>query len=235
MFSTNGPLTTNAALYRAPGFDPEKDFEPLVLVCKSPVLVVASLAMPVKSIAELVAHAKREPGKLSAGTGGHGTAAHFALAELNKAAGLDILHVPYRGAVPALADVASNTIQVVVGDPVAVQPFMQAGKVRVLAVSGAARLAGFPDIPTVAESGLPGFDVAAWLAITAPRGLPPEIAGKVAGAINAILKEPQFQKTFVDQGFDPVPPMEPAAVAAFVRQELPRWKQRVHDAGLEIQ
>jgi tripartite-type tricarboxylate transporter receptor subunit TctC len=235
MFSTNGPLTTNAGLYRTLGFDPEKDFDGVVLVCKSPTLLVTSLVLPANNVPELIALAKKEPGKLSAGTGGHGTAAHFALAEMNKLAGIDIVHVPYRGAVPALADLSSNSLQIVIADPVAVLPFMQSAKVRVLAVTDAQRLAGLPDIPTIAEGGMPGFDVAAWVAITAPKGTPRENIEKLNVAINAMLKEPAFRQRLIEQGFNPVDAIPPAAVDRYVRAELPRWRQRVIDAGLEMQ
>jgi tripartite-type tricarboxylate transporter receptor subunit TctC len=235
MLSTNGPLTTSVALFRSLGFDPERDFDPIAIICKSSTLIASSLGLDVRTVADVVAMAKKEPGKLSMGTGGHGTGGHFTLAGLNKMAGVEILHVPYRGSVQANADLAGGSIQLVSSDSVAMLPLIQAGKIRALATAGAQRLAQLPDVPTVAETALPGFDVSQWVAVTAPRGTPADIVEKLNTTINAVLVDRQYKQKVVDQGCNPTGPMSPDAVGAFIRQELPLWTQRVRDAKLEVQ
>jgi tripartite-type tricarboxylate transporter receptor subunit TctC len=169
------------------------------------------------------------------GTGGHGTGGHFTLAELNKMAGIDILHVPYRGSTQANADLAGGSIQLVSSDSTAMMPLIRAGKIRPLASAGAQRLALLPDVPTVAESAIPGFDVSLWVAVSAPKGTPTDIVNKINTTINSILAQPQYQERAVQQGCNPPTPMSAGEVGDFIKSEVPRWVQRVRDAKLEVQ
>jgi tripartite-type tricarboxylate transporter receptor subunit TctC len=229
LFSTNGPLTVNVGLFPSMGFDPARELDPIALICENSTLIASSLDFPVKTVADVIALAKKEPGKLTMGTGGHGTGGHFTLADIN------IAHVPYRGSVQANTDLAGGSIPLVSSDAVAMVPLFRAGKIRVLAAAGAQRLAQLPDVPTVAETGLPGFDIALWAAVSAPAGTPPAIINKLNTTINSILDSPEYKQRALDQSCNPTNSLLPDAVRAFIRKELPLWVQRVHDAKLEIQ
>jgi tripartite-type tricarboxylate transporter receptor subunit TctC len=235
LFSTNGPLTINVALFPTMGFDPQRELDPVAILCTSSTLIASSLNFEAKSVADVIAMAKKEPGKLSMGTGGHGTGGHFTLAELNKLAGVDIVHVPYRGSTQANADLAAGTIPLVSSDPTAMMPLIQAGRIRALAAAGAERLGQLPHLPTVSETAIPRFDVTQWAAVSVPAGTPVDVVNKLNATINAILENAESRQRVTAQGCNPTSAMTPDAVRAFIRKEVPLWVQRVHDAKLEIQ
>jgi tripartite-type tricarboxylate transporter receptor subunit TctC len=235
MVSTNGPLTTNVGMFKSLDYDPLHDFESVSLICKSATLIASNIAFNVKNLADVIALAKQEPGKLSMGTGGNGTGGHFTWAELNKMANIDIVHIPYHGSVAANVDLASGAIPLASSDPTAMLPLIASGKIRPLASAGAQRLAQFPDVPTVAESAIPGFDISLWIAVSAPAGTPSAVVDKLNRTITSILDEPQSKERLISQGCNPIGPMQPSAVADFIRAEVPRWVQRVRDAHLEVQ
>lgn len=235
MVSTNGPLTTNVGMFKSLDYDPLHDFDSVALICKSSTIIASSLALDVKSVADVIAQAKASPGRLSMGTGGNGTGGNFTLAELNKLAGIDIVHVPYHGSVAANVDLASGAIPLVSSDVTAMLPLIASHKIRPLATAGTQRLAQLPNLPTVAETAIPGFDISLWVAVSAPRGTPREVIDKLNATITAILNEPQIKERVIGQGCNTVEPMSPQAVSNFVRAEVPRWVQRVRDAHLEVQ
>lgn len=235
MVSTNGPLTTNVGMFKSLDYDPLHDFDSVALICKSATVIAANSSFQAKTLKDVIALAKQEPGKLSMGTGGNGTGGHFTLAELNKMASIDIVHIPYHGSVAADTDLAGGAIPLASSDPTAMLPLIASGRIRPLASAGAQRLKQLPDVPTVAESAIPGFDISLWVAISAPHGTPPDIVNKLNTSITAILDEPQSRERLIGQGCDPVGPMPPPAVADFIRAEVPRWVQRVRDAHLEVQ
>jgi tripartite-type tricarboxylate transporter receptor subunit TctC len=181
-------VVNNRFMYRNISFDTDRDFVPVVLISKTPIVLVASHATGLKSLAALIDRAKADPGKLNLGTPGHGTAAHITAELLQRLAGFKLTHVPYRGSAPMIADLLGDQINVV-SDLLPTQiPQLKAGKYAGIAVTGAARSAALPELPTVAESGFPGFEATSWNALLAPAGTPPEVIGKLNTLINAYLK-----------------------------------------------
>jgi tripartite-type tricarboxylate transporter receptor subunit TctC len=232
LLSTNSPLTTNLALYRSLKYDPLSDFEPVIVACSSTLTVVVNPTLQVKSIADLIALAKAKPGQLNAGTSGRGTTAHLSLAQFNKRAGVELTHVPYRGGVPSLQAALTGEIQVTFSDIVPALPLIRDNKVRALAVTGLQRTSVAPDIATLNESGLPGFDITAWVAMMAPKGTPRDIVQKLNVTINQILKEPQMREKITAMGMD-ITGNSPEEFSQFLKTEIVRWKGIVVDAGIQ--
>jgi tripartite-type tricarboxylate transporter receptor subunit TctC len=234
LISTNSPLTTNLALYPSLSYKPLRDFEPIILAGENPLVLAANPKLPVKSVKELIALAKEKPGQLNAGTSGNGSTGHLSLATFNKQAGVSITHVPYRGGVPSVTAAMSGEVQLVFSDIVPVIPQIRDNRLRALGQTGLHRARIAPDIPTLDESGLPGFNITAWIGAVAPKGTPVDIVQKLNGQIERALKDPQFAEQISAIGIDPLG-STPDEFAAFLRNEVPRWKQIVQDAGVKIE
>lgn len=233
MMGTIGVMAINPSMYKGVRFDPLKDYTPVArLVSFSNVLVVHP-SLPVKSVKELVAYAKANPGKLRYGSPGAGGSPHMAMVVFGQMTGTDLVHVPYKGAAPALTDLMGGHIDLAFSDPLLTLPHVQAGKVRALAVSGSTRLASQPDIPTVAEAGVPGYAVSGWLGIVAPTGTPPDRVEKLNAAFNQALAVPEVRAKLVEQG-SAVIPGTPQEFGEFVHGEYHRWKKVVNDAKLTV-
>jgi tripartite-type tricarboxylate transporter receptor subunit TctC len=235
MLTTTGPLAINTALFHSLDFDPQKDFDPVALVCMGATLIASSIEFPATRLSDVIALARSEPGKLSMGTGGVGTGGHFILAELNKMAGIEITQIPYRGSMQAVADLAGGAVPVAATDATAMLPLITGGKIRPLAAAGAKRLPQLPDIPTVAEAALPGFDVTPWIAVATPHGTPAEAIKTLNSEIYTVMGDSKVKGAMVDLACNPVPTMSTSEVAAFIRKEIPIWAQRVRDAHLDVQ
>ena len=233
MLSTNSPLTTNPYLYKSLGYD-YTDFEPIVLVAEGAVAVIYNPALPVKTVQELIAYAKQNPGKLSTASAGSGSLGHFLVAELKREYGMELVHVPYKGGVPAAAAVASGEVQLGFIDPGASAPFMRENRIRALAVTSSRRSSTIPDIPTLKELGVPGFEVAAWVAMTGPKGIPKDVVNKINADARAALRDPVVRQRLIASGVEPIDGGSPADLGDFMRKEAPRWQQRVKDAALKV-
>jgi tripartite-type tricarboxylate transporter receptor subunit TctC len=230
--ATSGTMMANRFLYRALPFDPDRDFAPITLVSIVPNLIVVHPSVPARTLAELIAHAKANPGAVHYGSGGAGTTLHLAAAMLAQRAGLDMVHVPYRGGAPAALDLVSGKIQMIASPTMEVLPQVRAGQLRALAVTTAERLPLLPDIPTVAEQ-LPGFEVVLWNGLVAPAGTPaPAIARLSAAAQEALGSEPLGTR-LIEQGSVPRP-MPPEAFAAFLRAEAPKFAEIVRVSGARL-
>jgi tripartite-type tricarboxylate transporter receptor subunit TctC len=232
--STNSPLTTNLALYHSLGYEPLRDFEPVILAGENSLVLAASLKLPVKNVAELIALAKSRPGELNAATSGNGSTAHLSLAAFNKSAGVSITHVPYRGGALSLTAALSGEVQLVFSDIVPAAPLVLDNRLNGLAMTGLRRAAVAPDIPTLDESGLRGFSITAWIGLVVPKGTPNEIVQKLNLEVGRALKDPEFVGQISKLGIDPIG-STPDEFAAFLRQEIPRWKQIVQDAGAKLE
>jgi tripartite-type tricarboxylate transporter receptor subunit TctC len=232
LLSTNSPLTTNVAVFKTLNYDPLKDFAPVIVAGENALALAIDPKLPVKTVDELIALAKTEPGQLIGASSGNGATSHLALAAFDKMAGVNITHVPYRGGVPSLTAVISGEAQLVFADVVPTLPMIRDGRVRVLATTGLNRSAVTPEIPTLNELGLTGFDVTAWIAMVAPKGTPQATIDKLNGEINAILKDADFRAQIIKIGIDPLGDT-PEQFAALLREQLPIWKQRAVDAGLQ--
>jgi len=232
--STNSPLTTNLALYPSLGYDPLRDFEPVILAGENSLVLAANPKLPVTNIKDLIALAESEPGKLNCATSGNGSTAHLSLATFDKEAGVSIAHVPYRGGVPSLMAAVSGEVQLVFSDIVPTIPQIRDNRLNALGQTGLRRAQIAPDIPTLDQSGLPGFDITAWIGVVAPEGTPGDIVQKLNGEIGRSLKDPEFAAKISAIGIDPIG-STPAEFSAFLRKEIPRWKQIVQDADVKVE
>ena len=222
------------SLYEKLPFDALKDFTPIAMVAYGPLLVVVHPALPVRNIAELIAYAKANPGKLSYGTAGSGTSVHVAVEMFKKMAGVDMVHVPYKGSGPAMLDLIGGQTQLMMDVMPSALPQVKAGKIRVLAVTGSKRLPEMPDVPTVAESGLPGFDVAAWWGVLGPAGIPRPIVDKLNTTINRMLENADMRQSLAARGLDPAP-MSPAEFDRIMRQDAARFGAVVKEVGIRAE
>ena len=231
-----GALSThavNVSLYSKLPYDPVRDFAPITLVATTPNVLVVNSAFPVNSVPELIAYAKAHPGALSFGSGSNGSAGHLA-GELFKAeAGVDMVHVPYKGAAPALQALLAGDTQLMFDNLANSMPQLKAGKLKALAVTTARRSALAPDLPTLAESGLPGFDIYTWWGFMAPAGTAPEVIAKWNAEVTRILGTPEMKAFFAQQGAEPAP-TSPDQFAALIRSEIPKYARIIKASGAKV-
>jgi tripartite-type tricarboxylate transporter receptor subunit TctC len=233
LMGNNSILATNAALYKKINFDAEKDFAPISLVGSQANILVVNPNVPAKTMAELIALLRASPGKFNYASSGHGAAAHLA-AELFKAeAKVDIVHVPYKGAAPALTDVIAGHVQLMFATAASVVPHIQSGKVRALAVTTPKRTAVFPELATVDELGLKGFDATTWHGLVAPAKTPKDVLVKLHKATVEALNDEQVRKSLVDLGVDVVG-NSPEEFAAYIKAEIPKWTKIVQASGAKL-
>jgi tripartite-type tricarboxylate transporter receptor subunit TctC len=232
--ATNAPLTINVTAYQNIKYDPLRDFVPITVTGENPILLVAHPTLPVSSVRELIALAKAKPGELAAGTSGLGTTAHLSLAQFNKLAGVDVRHIPYRGGVPSLTAVVAGEVPFAFSDNVPAMPLVRDGRLKALASTGQRRSGISPDVPTMVEAGLPGFDIVATSWFAAPGGTPMDIVRKLNRETLQALNDPEFRDKLRTMGLDPLG-LTPEEAAAFLRSELPRWKAIVTDAGVKLE
>jgi tripartite-type tricarboxylate transporter receptor subunit TctC len=206
---------------KAPPYDPLVDFTPVARVGRGPLLLVAPPRLAERSIAEVVAAARREPAKWTFATSSLGSAGHLATLEFNRLAGLDIPIAPYRGSAPGLADVAAGNVQLMLDPILATLPLARGGQVKALAITTAARSAIAPDIATTAEAGMPGLEFASWYGIWGPKGLPREIVGRINAEMQQVMADPAVVRRLTDLGFEPVAE-SPEAFASFIEGDVAR-------------
>jgi len=230
LISSNTTFTLNPALKPSLPYDPLKSFEALGIVGEIPLVLIANAKTPVNSVQELVALAKREPGKLSYGSFGYGTTAHFAGEMFKAAADVDILHVPYNGSSPAMKDLLANQIPIAVDTNVPVVPQVEAGTIKALAVTSARRLPALPNVPTFAEAGYPTVDLTSWIAIVTPRGLPAPVRDTLVKAMAAATQtgKADLEKAGLTVRFE-----EPSAYDARVGKELPAMRALAQKANMK--
>jgi tripartite-type tricarboxylate transporter receptor subunit TctC len=232
--STNSPLTTNLALYPSLGYEPLRDFEPVILAGENSLVLAANPQLPVKTVKDLIALAKQKPGELNAATSGNGSTGHLSLATFNKQAGVSIAHVPYRGGLPSLQAAIAGEVPLVFSDIVPAMPQIRDNRLTALGQTGLRRAQIAPDIPTLDESGLPGFSITAWIGVVVPQGTPNDIVQKLNLEIGRALKDPEFARQISAIGIDPIG-STPDEFAAFLRKEIPRWKRIVQEAGVKLE
>jgi tripartite-type tricarboxylate transporter receptor subunit TctC len=228
----SGSLAISPTIYKKLPYDPTKDFAPLLLSAKIPFFLVVNPSLPVRSVSELVAYAKQNPGKLSFASGGAGSPHHL-YAELFKSlTGIEMTHVPYKGSAPALTDVIAGHVPLLFSDPVPSLPVIRDGKVRALGVTTAARSPSAPEIAPIAESGVPGFDVAGWGMIVAPAGTPAPVVARLNAELNKVAALPDVQQQIVKLGMIPGGTAPPEKLQGFINSEIERWGKVVQQAGL---
>jgi tripartite-type tricarboxylate transporter receptor subunit TctC len=231
-----GALSThavNVSLYDKMPYDPVRDFVPITLVATTPNVLVLNPTLPVKSVPELVAYAKAHPGGLSFGSGSNGSAGHLAGELFKSEAGVDMVHIPYKGAAPALQALLAGDTQLMFDNLANSMPQLKAGRLKALAVTTAKRSALIPELPTLAETGLPGFDIYTWWGFMAPAGTPKEIIAKWNAEVTRILGTPEMKAFFAQQGAEPAP-TTPEQFAALIRSEIPKYAKIVKASGAKV-
>jgi tripartite-type tricarboxylate transporter receptor subunit TctC len=220
----------NASVYSKLPYDPIKDFEPVTLLATQPNMLVVNPSLPVKNVAELIALLKANPDKYSFSTSGNGTSAHLAGELFKSMTGTKMQHVPYKGSPQALTDAMSGQVSMSFDNINTAYVQVKAGKLRALAVTTAKRSSAAPEVPTMAEAGLPGYELGSWHGVFAPAGTPKDIVAKLNAGIVKALQAPDLRQKLQDLGIDPVG-SSVAAFAAFVKAEVPKWAKVVKDAG----
>jgi tripartite-type tricarboxylate transporter receptor subunit TctC len=226
-----GTLAVNPTLYSKLAYNPVKDFDPITLIAKLPNLMAVNPTVPAKTVAQLVALAKSNPGKLSYGSGGVGGAGHLATEYFRLLTKINIVHVPYRGTGLAVIDVISGQLDMVMAGVPAIVPHTRTGKLRALGVSSLTRLSILPDIPTIAESGAPGYDATQWYGILTPAGTPKAILASLHAGLEKALATPSLRERFAADGAEPFTTTS-EEFAAYMKREIARWAPVIRKAGL---
>ena len=224
----------NPSLYAKIPYDPQKDFVPVALVAQVPNVLVVNPALPVQSVKELIAYAKANPGSLSFGSGSTGSTGHLAGELFKTMAGVDMVHIPYKGGAPAMQDLLAGQTQLMFDNLANALPQVKAGKLRAIAVTTVARAPSVPELPTIAESGLPGFDLTTWFGIFAPAGTPPEVVAKLNAEIAKALSAKDLAERLAAMGTVPPENNTPERFAAFVRSEAAKYARVVKDSGARV-
>jgi tripartite-type tricarboxylate transporter receptor subunit TctC len=233
LLGQSGPIAINPGIYPKLPYDPEKDLMPVSMTTSYPYVLVVNPSLGVKTVAELVALAKSKPGQLNYGTAGVGASNHLVTELFDSKAGIKMTHIPYRGTSLAVADLIAGQVQVVFADPVSALSQVRAGTLTALAVTSKERSPVAPDLPTIAESGYPGFDAIAWHGIMAPAGTPPAIIDRLNAEILKALRDPETAKLIEQQAIQVVG-NSPKAFADFIKQDIVLWKDVAHEAKVEV-
>ncbi len=231
LMGASGPQAIGPHLLVKPPYDAIRDFTAITLVSYSPMMLVVHPSVKANSVSELIAFAKANPGKLTFGSYGPGTMAQLAGELFKTMAAIDIVHVPYKGSAPAMADLLGGQISMMFDTVITSLPHVKAGKLRALAVTGKKHSEAVPDLPTVAEAGLPGFEAVSWIGLMGPRGLPPEITKRLNSETVAILRDPQVRQRLITSGAEPAETTA-AEFGALMQSELKKWGTVVKTAGL---
>ena len=229
-----GSHAVNVSLFKSIPFDPIKDFAPIAHVLDAEGLLVVNPSVNANSVREILEMARAQPGKLSYASGGLGTTSHLAGELFKSTAKVDIVHVPYKGNSPAITDLLGGQTQMSFATMPTVLPHVKAGKLRAIASIGLARTVALPDVPTVAESGLPGFEVSNWIGLFAPAGTPPEIVAKLNAEVQKIMRSPDVQRRLEAEGARFIP-TTPGQFAAFQKDELVKWAKIIKDANIKAE
>jgi len=223
----------NASLYSSLPYDPVKDFVPITLIARVPNMLVVNNDIPAKNVAELIKLMKANPGKWSFASSGNGTSQHLSGELFKGMAGVEMQHIPYKGSPPALNDVMGGQVSMTFDNITTAWALAKGGKLRALAVTTASRSPVAPDVPTLAESGLPGYEIGSWQGVFAPAGTPPDIVKRLNAEIVKIIKSPDVQKKLIDLGAEPVGD-SPEQFAAFVKTEVVKWGDVVKKSGAKV-
>ena len=233
LYGTNGTHAINHALYKSPGFDPRRDFEPVSRFTRIAAIVAIRPGLQVNTMGELLQMARSQPGKLTFASAGNGTTSHLAGEILRAQANIDILHVPYKGGAPAMTDLLGGRVDFMIDVVPNTGPQVRSGRLRGLAVSTAQRVESFPELPTIAESGVAGFDVSAWDGLWAPARTPRPIVDKLNAAVRKALADPELRAALVSRASDPSP-TSPEELGRFVASEMERWGSAVKRSGAQV-
>ena len=228
--ATSSTLAFNPSVYKKLAYDPLVDFSPISLIAAVPFVLVVNPSVPVNSLADLVRLAKARPGELSYGSGGMGAPHHIYMELLRSMTGIDIKHIPYRGGGPALNDVVAGHVPIMFGDVAQVTGLVREGRLKALGVTVSRRIETIPEVPTLIEAGLAGYDANSWQSMVAPANVPPRIVAAVNAALNGVLAEPATKERFAKLGMQPLS-STPADFGAYIRAEIQKWAPIIKAAG----
>jgi tripartite-type tricarboxylate transporter receptor subunit TctC len=234
LFNTIGPIAVNISMYDKLPFDPVKDFAPITLVAKVPNILVVHPAVPVRSVEELIAYARKNPGKLRYGSPGSGTSNHLSAELLNTMTGISMLHIPYKSSAQMTTDVMGGQVEVVFHNAPVLLPHVKSGALRGLAVTSLQRLASVPELPTMAESGVPGYEVTAWFGFLAPAGTPQAVISKVHADVAKAIAMPDVRERMTAQAAEPIG-STPQEYASFIAAEIAKWSKIVKASGAKVE
>jgi tripartite-type tricarboxylate transporter receptor subunit TctC len=227
-------LAINPIMYKKVSYDPLRDFAPITQAASLANVLVVHPSLPVKSVAELIAYAKQRPGQLNFASAGIGTSPQMSVELLKSMAGIDMVHIPYKGTSPGVVDLLAGQVSLMAPNLLTALPHIKAGKLRALAVTSAKRSEGLPDVPTVAESGLPGYDSTQWYGVLAPAGTSRQIVARLHDEIVRALRAPEVMQRLAADGAEPVG-STPEEFAAFIKSEINKWARVASAAGIRAE
>jgi tripartite-type tricarboxylate transporter receptor subunit TctC len=235
LFTPAGTFVNNPFLYSRLPYDAAKDFAPVVMCCTLAQAIVVHPSLNVGSLQELIALAKAKPGVLTYASTGRGSTVHINMEAFRQLADIDIVHVPYKGSAPAITDLIAGRVSMTVVIFGVVQDYLRAGRLKALAVGAARRASMFPEVPTAAEAGLPGYDASAWIGLFAPSGTPPEIVSKLNLEVRRVIANPQFsERWLVGAGLEPPSVGSPEQFDEFIRADMKRWAKIIKASGARL-
>ncbi|OGA47143.1 MAG: hypothetical protein A3F74_27740 [Betaproteobacteria bacterium RIFCSPLOWO2_12_FULL_62_58] len=229
-----GPIAVNISLYRKLPYDPVKDLAPVTLVAQAPQVLVAHPSLPAQTVQQLIRLAKSKPGQLTFGSPGAGSGGHLTMELFKTITGLDLVHVPYKGAAPALTDLLGGQITLMLSSTIGSQRYVKDGKLKALAVTGRSRSSALPEVPTMIESGLDRFESTSWFGVLAPAGTPREIISRLSDEITKILRMQDVRSRLASLGAEPSG-KAPDEFAAYIKTEIAKWGKVIKNAGIEPQ
>ncbi|HET7362881.1 MAG TPA: tripartite tricarboxylate transporter substrate binding protein [Burkholderiales bacterium] len=225
----------NPILHKSLPYDGLRAFTPITLLVRFPWVIALHPSVPATSFQEFVAYARAHPGAISYGSFGTGSSGHISVAYLKNLLGIDIVHVPYKGAGPAVTDLLAGQIQMMMVTPLLVEPHARAGKLRLIAAATPRRIPRLPDLPTVAESGAPGYEAGTWFALAGPAGMPREVTDAIYADVSKVLREPAFKERYIDKQWFEVVANPPEDFAAFLQKDYERWEKLIRLSGVKVE
>ena len=234
LVAPDSPITANPHLFSKLSYDPIKDLTPIIVLCRITPVMVINAEVPAKSVSELIALMKAKPGTLNYGSYGIGSYSHLSMEDFKQRTGTDIVHIPYRGAAPAANALLANTVSMLLLNLSSIEAHEKTGKVRILAAAGAKRAAALPNLPTIAEAGVPGFSTTAWFALFGPAKMPPELVAKIHADVTKVLDAPQTREFFQKNSFERVD-LSPAQFSRLIADDSKHWGALVKQVGAKLE
>ena len=225
----------NPITHKTLPYDGMRAFTPITLLVRFPWVIVTNASVPANDFQELVTYARANPGKISYGSFGTGSSGHISVAYLSKLLGIELVHVPYKGAGPAVTDLLGGQIQMMMVTPLLVEPHARAGKLKLIAAATPNRIPKLPDLPTVAESGVPGFEAGTWFALAGPAGMPRDVTEAIYTAVRRVMNEPAFKDRYIEKQWFEVVANTPDEFAAFMQKDYERWEKLIKLSGIRVE
>jgi len=234
LFGTSGPLAINVSLYKKQNYNPETSFAPIIRIGHLPNILVVNPSVPANNMQELIAYAQKNPDKLSYASSGNGASSHLAGILFNRMAGTKIMHIPYKGTGPALNDLLGGQVSMSFTDILTALPYTKAGKLRAIGLASAQRSDALPELPTLSEQGLKGYDVSVFFGIVAPKDTPADVVNTLNQAFKTALSDPAIEQTLRMQGIVEAQDKTPQGLSSFITTEVPKWRELIQSANVSI-